>query len=153
MRAIFFIKHSLAKVIIVSMLLTLFMAGTALAALPEAIYYESANGKMVKADYEAAIENVTEGDLAMLLAIKNALKAAQDNFREIVVVTTDNKIIDWAKALDDGLSFTASQTNSNYWLVVPPVPVLFTQYDGTEGAQDPGTGDIAQEDFIVERIY
>ena len=146
-----FNKSRLGKVVIVSMLLVLFTASAVLAAPPEAIYYGNANSQVVKADYAAAIEAATEGDLVMLLAIKNALKAAQDNFRVIVIVTTDDKIVDWASALDDGLSFALSQTNSNYWLTVIPTPVLFIQPDGTEGAQDPGSGGNG-DDFIVVSI-
>jgi len=96
-----------------------------------------------------AIDKATDGDMEMITAVKAKLAQAQDNFWPIVVVTTDGKNLDWAKALDDSKSFIQAQTMAQYLLSNAPTPTQFLQPDGTVGSTEPGT---AIEEFMVISI-
>jgi len=120
-----------------------------IAALPQSIIYTSSDGSIVKANYQMAIDKATDGDMEMITAVKAKLAQAQDNFWPIVVVTTDGKNLDWAKALDDSKSFIQAQTMAQYLLSNAPIPTQFLQPDGTVGSTEPGT---AIEEFMVISI-
>jgi hypothetical protein len=102
------------RVLALTLALVFMFSAVAAAATPSIIYYKNAAGKVVQADYQAALDRAVAGNTALLDALKKAFVDAQDNFRDIMVKNDDGSVIDWKKALTDKKSYQEAMADSNY---------------------------------------
>jgi hypothetical protein len=102
------------RVLALTLALVFMFSAVAAAATPSIIYYKNAEGKVVQADYQAALDRAVAGNTALLDALKKAFVDAQDNFRDIMVKNDDGSVVDWKKALADKKSYQEAMADSNY---------------------------------------
>ncbi|MCS5696545.1 hypothetical protein [Desulfofundulus thermocisternus] len=102
------------RVLALTLALVFMFSAVAAAATPSIIYYKNAAGKVVQADYQAALDQAVAGNTALLDALKKAFVDAQDNFRDIMVKNDDGSVVDWKKALTDKKSYQEAMADSNY---------------------------------------
>jgi photosystem II stability/assembly factor-like uncharacterized protein len=99
-------------------------AGTTTAAVPKYIFYENAGGDLVRADYEQAINDLFKPnpDRRLLNAIRDSLNTASQGKKAIYVLNEGGRVVDYGRALIDGLSYTEAFNNFDYW-AAPQNPV------------------------------
>ncbi len=72
---------------------------------PSYIYYENPEGRLVRADYNKAIEDLLEGDSRLRDAMRKALKDAIGSFKSIYVEAKSGIFVDYGNAVDAGKTY------------------------------------------------
>ncbi len=94
-------------------------AGTTTSNIPKYIFYENSGGDLVRADYQQAESDLFKPnpDRSLVNAIRRALiRAFQDqNRRAIYVVDESGRVLDYARASRDGLTYSEAHSSADYW--------------------------------------
>ncbi len=99
--------------------------GTTTIVIPKYIYYENAAGDLVRADFQQAENDLfkPDPDRRLINAIRDALiRRAFQNRKAIYVADEAGRVVDYARASSDGLTYIEAYNNSDY-LVAPQNPV------------------------------
>lgn len=127
--------RNLYLVLLASLVLVMATTTAASAAMPKYIYYQtSADGDMVKADYEAASDAFDAGNSTMWNALKSSLLTALRSAQPVIVETTDQKIVNWLDAAMGGSTWQEAQSNPTYLNPSAPVAAQELRSDGTTGS-------------------
>lgn len=115
------------RVLVFSLLIVFMLAGIAQAAQSiDFVYYENAEGSLVRADYEKAVDYLFDGDRSMIDVIRTGLQEAVEMNRAIYVKSGE-VYVDYSRAMRDGLSFSQAYYNSHYH-VDPVLPQKELKY-------------------------
>jgi len=107
--------------------------------VPSFIYYENAGGFLVRADFRKAVDDYLSGNKALYEAINKAFIASRLSDRAIYVEDGEGFVVDYKKALDNGIPyfeaalnpavFGTDQLNPDKELIIDPIRGLSLEID------------------------
>ena len=129
------LKKSAISLAVIMVLLVAFSA-VAFAnevAVPDKVYFERADGKIIVVDYEDAIEYFWQDKKALYNAVVTGVTEALKNYLDVwieVEINGDTYVLDYSEAVKDGLSYDDLLADHQQYVTTAPNPDLEMYLEG-----------------------